>query len=96
MAVEKLEGGGCLASGSGVSSPRTACLWKQLLNAGICLNPGLTAKLDVNYCVDILFSLTFEVETAACSLAACPIAACSVPLLQHCLRCFSQGRGWCD
>lgn len=62
MAVEKLEGGGCLASVSGVSSPRTACLWKQLLNAGTCLNPGLTAKLDVNYCVDIMFSLTVAVE----------------------------------
>lgn len=62
--------------------PRTACLWKQLLNGGTRLNPGLTAKLDVNYCVDILFSLTVTVGPAACSTAAC-----SVPLLQHCLRC---------
>lgn len=72
MAVEKLEGGGCLASVSGMSSPRTACLWKQLLNAGTCLNPGLTAKLDVNYCVDIMFSLTVAVEL--------------LPVLFHCRR----------
>lgn len=70
MAVERLEGDRCLSSGSGVSSPRTACLWKQLLNAGTRLNPGLTAELDVNYCVDILFSPTVTAGTAACSIAA--------------------------
>lgn len=53
------------------------CLWKQLLNAGTRLNPGLTAKLDVNYCVDILFSLTVTAGTAAC-----PIAAALLEMLQ--------------
>lgn len=43
---------------SRASSPSFAHLWKQLLNAGTHLDPGLTAKLDVNYSLDVLFFLT--------------------------------------
>ena len=40
--------------------PHLAHLWRQLLNAGTHLDPGLTAKLDVNHSLDVLFFLTLQ------------------------------------
>lgn len=66
---------------SKVSSPNLPSLWEQLFNAGTHLDPGLTAKLDANYSLDVLFFLTPQWELL-------PVA-----LLRCCWRRFSCGSG---
>lgn len=77
-ALEELEGD---VMQSRANSPNLARLWKQLLNARTHLDPGLTAQLDVNYSLDVLFFLTPQRELLPVALRRC------------CWRHFSRGSG---